>query len=145
MNLSIQALGYEQTLTKILSGIFSDQKICKDCPHRYSSEVPFSAISVDVRNHSNLTDSLHEYVKGDLLDGSNAYRYFIKLQNILICGHVFCVFVSSSAQKSTILQNFDNGFQMFHHENLMCHLISYESTSLQFFMRPGYYTLYLSL
>jgi len=71
---ALKALGYEQTLTKILSGIFSDQKICKDCPHRYSSEVPFSAISVDVRNHSNLTDSLHEYVKGDLLDGSNAYR-----------------------------------------------------------------------
>ena len=71
---ALKAIGYEQTLTKILSGSFSDQKICKDCPHRYSSEVPFSAISVDVRNHSNLTDSLHEYVKGDLLDGSNAYR-----------------------------------------------------------------------
>lgn len=71
---ALKALGYEQTLTKILSGSFSDQKICKTCPHRYSSEVPFSAISVDVRNHFNLTDSLHEYVKGDLLDGSNAYR-----------------------------------------------------------------------
>ena len=148
MNLSIQALGYEQTLTKILSGIFSDQKICKDCPHRYSSEVPFSAISVDVRNHSNLTDSLHEYVKGDLLDGSNAYRYFIHtLEYFYLCLCFLC-FVFSSHQLnslSTSLQNFDNGFQMFHHENLMCQLISYESTSLQFSMRPGYYTLYLSL
>ena len=72
---ALKAIGYEQTLSKILSGSFSDQKICKTCPHRYTSEVPFSAISVDVRNHSNLTDSLHEYVKGDLLDGSNAYRY----------------------------------------------------------------------
>lgn len=72
---AFKALGYEQTLTKILNGSFSDQKICKTCPHRYSSEVSFSAISVDVRNHSNLTDSLGEYVKGDLLDGSNAYRY----------------------------------------------------------------------
>ena len=71
----LKALGYEQTLTKILSGSFSDQKICKTCPCRYSSEVTFSAISVDVRNHSNLTDSLVEYVKGDLLDGSNAYKY----------------------------------------------------------------------
>ena len=71
----LKALGYEQTLTKILSGSFSDQKICKTCPCRYSSEVTFSAISVDVRNHSNLTDSLGEYVKGDLLDGSNAYKY----------------------------------------------------------------------
>ena len=33
----------------------------------------FSVISVDIKNHSNLTDSLHEYVKGELLDGSNAY------------------------------------------------------------------------
>jgi ubiquitin carboxyl-terminal hydrolase 9/24 len=49
------------------------QKICKTCPHRYSREEPFSVISVDVKNHSNLTDSLHEYVKGELLDGSNAY------------------------------------------------------------------------
>ena len=28
---------------------------------------------MDIKNHSNLTDSLHEYVKGELLDGSNAY------------------------------------------------------------------------
>lgn len=41
--------------------------------NRYSREEPFSVISVDVKNHSNLTDSLHEYVKGELLDGSNAY------------------------------------------------------------------------
>ena len=71
---ALKAIGYEQTLTKILSGVFSDQKICKTCPHRYSSEVPFSAISVDIRNHSNLMESLQAYVKGDLLDGSNAYK-----------------------------------------------------------------------
>ena len=70
---ALKALNYEQTMAKILGGLFSDQKICKTCPHRYSREEPFSVISVDVKNHSNLTDSLHEYVKGELLDGSNAY------------------------------------------------------------------------
>ena len=81
---ALKAIGYEQSLTKILSGLFSDQKICKDCPHRYSSEVPFSAISVDVRNHSNLPDSLQAYVKGDLLDGSNAYRW-VNNRSLKIC------------------------------------------------------------
>ena len=58
---------------RILGGVYSDQKICKTCPHRYSREQNFSVISVDIKNFSNLADSLHEYVKGDLLDGSNAY------------------------------------------------------------------------
>ena len=38
--------------------------------------------------------------------------------------------VSSSAQRLLSCRSFDNGFQMFHHENLMCSLISFESTSL---------------
>lgn len=70
---ALKALGYEQRLTQILGGVYSDQKICKTCPHRYSREESFSVLSVDIKNFSNLTDSLHEYVKGELLDGSNAY------------------------------------------------------------------------
>ncbi len=70
---ALKALGYEQKLSQVLGGTFSDQKICKTCPHRYSREQPFSVVSVDIKNYSNLTDSLHEYVKGELLDGSNAY------------------------------------------------------------------------
>ncbi len=70
---ALKALGYEQKLAQVLGGTFSDQKICKTCPHRYSREQPFSVVSVDIKNYSNLADSLHEYVKGELLDGSNAY------------------------------------------------------------------------
>ena len=29
---------------------------------------------MDVRNHHNLVDSLEQYVKGDLLEGANAYH-----------------------------------------------------------------------
>lgn len=41
---------------------------------RYSKEEPFSVISVDIRNHSNLLDSLEQYVKGELLEGADAYH-----------------------------------------------------------------------
>lgn len=31
---ALKALGHEQIMSKILGGSYSDQKICKDCPHR---------------------------------------------------------------------------------------------------------------
>lgn len=31
---AFKALGHEQIMSKILGGSYSDQKICKDCPHR---------------------------------------------------------------------------------------------------------------
>jgi ubiquitin carboxyl-terminal hydrolase 9/24 len=70
---ALKALGFEQKLTKVLSGVYSDQKICKTCPHRYSKEQPFTVVNVDIKNFNNLQDSLQEYCKGELLDGSNAY------------------------------------------------------------------------
>ncbi|XP_076659536.1 ubiquitin carboxyl-terminal hydrolase-like faf [Halictus rubicundus] len=71
---ALKALGHEQIMSRILGGSYSDQKICKGCPHRYSKEEPFSLISVDIRNHSNLLDSLEQYVKGELLEGADAYH-----------------------------------------------------------------------
>lgn len=41
---------------------------------RYSKEEPFSVINVDIRNHSTLLDSLEQYVKGELLEGADAYH-----------------------------------------------------------------------
>lgn len=61
---ALKTLGHEQIMSKILGGSYSDQKICKGCPHRYSKEEPFSVISVDIRNHSSLQDSMEQYVKG---------------------------------------------------------------------------------
>ena len=57
----------------MIGGSFADQKICKDCPHRYSREEPFTTVSVDIRNNQTLKDSFEQYVKGDLLEGDNAY------------------------------------------------------------------------
>jgi ubiquitin carboxyl-terminal hydrolase 9/24 len=70
----LKALGHSQLMGATLGGLFSDQKICQECPHRYSKEEPFSAFSIDIRNHSSLTDSLEQYVKGELLEGADAYH-----------------------------------------------------------------------
>lgn len=42
--------------------------------YRYSREESFTTLNIDIRNHSNLLDSLEQYVKGDLLEGANAYH-----------------------------------------------------------------------
>ncbi|KAH8382269.1 hypothetical protein KR009_002590 [Drosophila setifemur] len=70
----LKALGHPQLMNATLGGSFSDQKICQECPHRYSKEEPFSVFSVDIRNHSSLTESLEQYVKGELLEGADAYH-----------------------------------------------------------------------
>ena len=44
------------------------------CKHRYSREEPFTALNVDIRNQQHLFESLDAFVKGDLLEGANAYR-----------------------------------------------------------------------
>ena len=36
---ALKALGYVPILTKVLGGSFADQKICKDCPHRWLNEL----------------------------------------------------------------------------------------------------------
>lgn len=69
----LKSAGHKTFCADVLGGSFADQKICKQCPHRYSRETPFTALNVDVRNHHTLIDSLEQYVKGDLLEGANAY------------------------------------------------------------------------
>ncbi|XP_047391135.1 probable ubiquitin carboxyl-terminal hydrolase FAF-X isoform X5 [Sciurus carolinensis] len=71
---ALKALGHPAMLSKVLGGSFADQKICQGCPHRYECEESFTTLNIDIRNHQNLLDSLEQYVKGDLLEGANAYR-----------------------------------------------------------------------
>ncbi|CAI4225499.1 unnamed protein product [Auanema sp. JU1783] len=66
-------LGGEKICENTFGGLFADEKICKDCPHRYSREEPFTSISIDVQSHNNLLESLKEYVLGDVLENDNAY------------------------------------------------------------------------
>uniref|UniRef100_A0A2K5QGA4 ubiquitinyl hydrolase 1 n=1 Tax=Cebus imitator TaxID=2715852 RepID=A0A2K5QGA4_CEBIM len=71
---ALKALGHPAMLSKVLGGSFADQKICQGCPHRYECEEYFTTLNVDIRNHQNLLDSLEQYIKGDLLEGENAYH-----------------------------------------------------------------------
>ncbi|XP_051782099.1 probable ubiquitin carboxyl-terminal hydrolase FAF-X [Erpetoichthys calabaricus] len=71
---ALKALGHPPMLSKVLGGSFADQKICQGCPHRYECEETFTALNMDIRNHQNLLESLEQYVKGDLLEGANAYH-----------------------------------------------------------------------
>ena len=41
---------------------------------RYSREEGFTSLNVEIRNQHNLQESLEQYVKGDLLEGANAYH-----------------------------------------------------------------------
>ncbi|CAF0895252.1 unnamed protein product, partial [Didymodactylos carnosus] len=70
---ALKSLNLPQICSKVLGGTFADQKICKDCPHRYSREEDFTLVSVDIRHSQNLKESLEQYVIGELLDGPNAY------------------------------------------------------------------------
>uniref|UniRef100_A0A2C9KAF6 Ubiquitinyl hydrolase 1 n=1 Tax=Biomphalaria glabrata TaxID=6526 RepID=A0A2C9KAF6_BIOGL len=68
----MKAIGREEIFKKKFQGIFSDQKICKDCPHRYEREEAFIALNLTVKN-ATLQDSLDQFVKEELLEGVNAY------------------------------------------------------------------------
>lgn len=71
---ALKSLGHEQFMAKTLGGTYSDQKICKGCPHRYYKEEPFSVVSLDIRNMCRLQESLEAYVRGELLEGADAYH-----------------------------------------------------------------------
>lgn len=112
----IQKIGREQIFKNTFQGIFSDQKICKDCPHRlvlrpwkalslsltfcltsyslvtnhfkehshslfffpffsvrYEREETFMALNLGVTSCQSLEISLDQFVRGEVLEGSNAY------------------------------------------------------------------------
>lgn len=50
---ALKALGHEQIMGKILGGSYSDQKICKGCPHRYlfSSYILLSSVDCNTALH----------------------------------------------------------------------------------------------
>lgn len=61
-------------VSSILGGLFADQKICKECPHRYTRTEPFTALNIGVRFQHTLYESLDAFVQGELLEGNNKYH-----------------------------------------------------------------------
>lgn len=65
-------IGCDPVFKPFYEGTFSDQKICQGCPHRYEREETFLALNLPVKSQS-LKESLDQFVKGELLEGDNAY------------------------------------------------------------------------
>lgn len=51
----------------------SSQLICKGCPHRSEKDEQFYTISLDIKNKRDILEALQLYVRGDMLEGDNAY------------------------------------------------------------------------
>lgn len=68
----LKKAGQEQVFKKTFCGMFADQKICKECNHRYEREEAFHSLQVTVKN-CKLEDSLEQFVNGEILEGDNAY------------------------------------------------------------------------
>ena len=63
----------EQTLKTIFGGVFAQELICKDCPHRSSREEPYLTLNLEIKNKSNIKEALDLFIRGDMLEGDNAY------------------------------------------------------------------------
>ena len=69
----LKSIKQEEIFRKQFEGVFCNQMICTNgCRHRYEGEERFMALNVAVKVDS-LGESLNQFVKGELLDGTNAY------------------------------------------------------------------------
>ena len=65
-------MGYSQVFQDTFGGAFLDQKVCRGCDHTYDREESFLSLQLPVKSKT-LENSLKEFVKGDWLEGDNAY------------------------------------------------------------------------
>jgi len=69
----LKSIKQEEIFRKQFEGIFCNQMLCTNgCRHRYEGEERFMALNVAVKVDS-LNESLNQFVKGEVLDGNNAY------------------------------------------------------------------------
>jgi ubiquitin carboxyl-terminal hydrolase 9/24 len=65
--------GKIEVFQKTFSGMFTDQIICKDCPHHYERKEPFWSLQLNVKSSHTLQEALQQFVKGEVLEKDNAY------------------------------------------------------------------------
>lgn len=58
---------------KTFGGLFTDQIICRDCPHRYERKEAFWSLQLSVNSSHTLQEALQQFVKGEVLEKDNAY------------------------------------------------------------------------
>ena len=64
---------FENSIKDFFGGVFSNEIICKGCPHFSETEESFLSVSLSVKNKKNIYQSLDTMIKGDTLEGDNAY------------------------------------------------------------------------
>uniref|UniRef100_A0A8C4R0F6 ubiquitinyl hydrolase 1 n=1 Tax=Eptatretus burgeri TaxID=7764 RepID=A0A8C4R0F6_EPTBU len=69
----LKKLGREQVFKKTYQGIFSDQKVCRNCPHKFEREESFLALDLGVTACPSLEACLEQFVRAEALEGENAY------------------------------------------------------------------------
>jgi ubiquitin carboxyl-terminal hydrolase 9/24 len=69
----VQGTPQERVLKDELGGIYSNQLICKGCPHSSERSEPFYCVTLEVKNKKSIIDSLNAFVEGEMLQGDNAY------------------------------------------------------------------------
>ncbi|CAL4149746.1 unnamed protein product, partial [Meganyctiphanes norvegica] len=70
---SLRSQKLDSIIAPRFEGVYSIQRICQDCPHRYEREETFLALNLMVTKCNDLQDSLDQFVKGEVLEGDNAY------------------------------------------------------------------------
>ena len=68
----LKRINKEPIFKNVFEGTFSNQFICKDCPHLYEREEVFLGLNLPIKS-GNLQESLLQFVKDELLDGDNSY------------------------------------------------------------------------
>lgn len=69
----LKGTSQENLIKNVFGGTFSNELICKGCPHYSEREEPFLAVSVEMKNKKSLDESLQAFIKGEMLEGENAY------------------------------------------------------------------------
>lgn len=64
----------ESILQRVFGGGLSNQLIPTECQHRRAREEPFFNIGVEIKNKSDLRESLQLFVEGELLSGDNKFN-----------------------------------------------------------------------
>ncbi|EDV23143.1 uncharacterized protein TRIADDRAFT_27581 [Trichoplax adhaerens] len=72
MDEQLKQANCNQIFKETFCGNLTNQVVCKDCPHKYERVEQFWTLNLGVKCRT-LQESLEQYVKGELLEGDNAY------------------------------------------------------------------------
>jgi ubiquitin carboxyl-terminal hydrolase 9/24 len=64
---------YEKLFKYHFAGLTANELICKGCPHSSEKQETYTSIILQVKNKRSILEGLDEFIKGEMLEGDNAY------------------------------------------------------------------------